>query len=254
MKYGVPYQGSKSSIAERIVDVLPSGLTFYDLFSGGCAMSHCAALSGKWERIVVNDIDPFGQRLFFDAIRGDLPPKDKFVSRSEFLDKKSADPYVSIVWSFGNNQRDYMYSKVKEPEKLRAHTLYFKEGVYPSIQLEHLVRRRRIDCIRDTMKNCDVDIEFFTGDYRSVPLDMTDGVVYCDIPYIKTNNKYRTGVLLDYSGFYEWARAQKLPVYVSSYDLPSEFFDVVMEIPKIQNFCAKRPSRVVEKLFKAKKQ
>ena len=45
MKYGVPYQGSKSAIADIIVDAIPSGGTFYDLFSGGCAISHRAALS-----------------------------------------------------------------------------------------------------------------------------------------------------------------------------------------------------------------
>ena len=34
-KYGVPYQGSKAQIAEDIINELPSGNRFVDLFGGG---------------------------------------------------------------------------------------------------------------------------------------------------------------------------------------------------------------------------
>lgn len=42
--YGVPYQGSKNSIAEKIINIIPSAENFYDLFAGGCAITHCAML------------------------------------------------------------------------------------------------------------------------------------------------------------------------------------------------------------------
>lgn len=45
MRYGLPYKGSKNKIAERIVDFLPKAKNFYDLFAGGCAITHCAELS-----------------------------------------------------------------------------------------------------------------------------------------------------------------------------------------------------------------
>ena len=35
MKYGIPYTGSKNSIAEKIISVLPPAEHFYDLFGGG---------------------------------------------------------------------------------------------------------------------------------------------------------------------------------------------------------------------------
>lgn len=35
--YGIPMQGSKSRIADKIIDLLPSATHFYDLFGGGCA-------------------------------------------------------------------------------------------------------------------------------------------------------------------------------------------------------------------------
>ena len=50
-KYGLPYQGSKSAIAEKIINFLPAGKRFVDLFGGGAAMSDCAAKSGKYETV-----------------------------------------------------------------------------------------------------------------------------------------------------------------------------------------------------------
>lgn len=56
--YGVPYQGSKNKLAERIIDKLPAGERFVDLFAGGCAMTHAAIASGKYKRILCNDKYP----------------------------------------------------------------------------------------------------------------------------------------------------------------------------------------------------
>ena len=58
MSYGLPYQGSKSRIAKWIIGSLPSSETFIDLMAGGCAVSHAAIISGKYNRIVINDIGP----------------------------------------------------------------------------------------------------------------------------------------------------------------------------------------------------
>lgn len=54
--FGVPYQGSKSKIAEWVVGLLPPATHLYDLMAGGCAVSHCAMLSGKYKEVHVNDI------------------------------------------------------------------------------------------------------------------------------------------------------------------------------------------------------
>jgi site-specific DNA-adenine methylase len=45
MTYGVPYQGSKSRIANDIIALLPEGRRLVDLFAGGCAITHAAILS-----------------------------------------------------------------------------------------------------------------------------------------------------------------------------------------------------------------
>lgn len=56
--YGVPYRGSKNKLAEDIIALLPKGKRLVDLFAGGCAITHCALLSGKWETILSNDLYP----------------------------------------------------------------------------------------------------------------------------------------------------------------------------------------------------
>lgn len=252
MKYGVPYQGSKSAIADIIVDAIPSGGTFYDLFSGGCAISHCAALSKKWNKIFINDINPFGPKLFFDTVYGKLPSKEEFVSRNEFFDKKDVDPYISIMWSFGNNQRDYMYSRDLEPKKLSAHVAYFKNGVTPNIRLQHLERRRRLDDIKATFGDCDIKLEINCSSYSDVDIK-EGGVIYCDIPYEKTNNRYKLNSVFCYEKFYEWACSQTLPVYVSSYQMPNSDFEEVMAIDFVQRLSSNGSSKVTEKLFVAKK-
>ena len=62
--YGVGYQGSKNRIAEKLMNVLPNGNRFVDLFSGGCAMTHCAMMSGKYNEYLCNDLYPHAQNLF----------------------------------------------------------------------------------------------------------------------------------------------------------------------------------------------
>ena len=66
MQYGLPYKGSKSKIANEIIDFLPPAKVLYDLFAGGCAITHAAILSGKWGKVVANDIGPW-PGLFRDA-------------------------------------------------------------------------------------------------------------------------------------------------------------------------------------------
>ena len=55
--YGICYMGSKNALAERIVALLPSASHLIDVFAGGCAITHCAMKSGKWQHVHANDIN-----------------------------------------------------------------------------------------------------------------------------------------------------------------------------------------------------
>lgn len=120
-RYGVPYQGSKNAIAKRIIDFIPPANNFYDLFAGGCAITHCAIESGKWQNFVANDIDGSGIELFVNAVSGKYKNEKRWIGREDFLQLKNTDPYVQACWSFGNNRRNYLYSKEIEPWKKALH-------------------------------------------------------------------------------------------------------------------------------------
>ena len=120
MRYGVPYQGSKNKIAGWVIDNLPEDEILVDLFAGGCAVTHAALLSGKWDRIVANDIGD-APELFRDAIEGKYADEKRWISREDFQDLKGIDPYVSLCWSFGNNRTHYLYAQEIEPWKKALH-------------------------------------------------------------------------------------------------------------------------------------
>ena len=120
MRYGLPYQGSKNAIAEKLVSVLPCADNFYDLFAGGCAITHRAMIDGRWKNYYANDIDNI-PTLFFDAVNGKYKDEKRWISREDFARLKDADLYVSLCWSFGNNRKDYLYSKEIEPWRKALH-------------------------------------------------------------------------------------------------------------------------------------
>ena len=119
--YGLPYKGSKNLIAKWVCDNLPAADNFYDLFCGGCAITHYAMLSGKYKTYTINDIDWKPVELFVNAIHGKYADETRWISREDFYRLKDTDPYVALCWSFGNNGRNYLYGKDIEPYKKAMH-------------------------------------------------------------------------------------------------------------------------------------
>lgn len=113
--------GSKNLIAERLVSQFPRAEYFVDLFAGGCAMTHAAFLSGKFKKFICNDLDFRGVELFKQAVSGKFKNENRWISRDDFFKLKDSDLYVRFCWSFGNNQKSYLYSKQKERQKRALH-------------------------------------------------------------------------------------------------------------------------------------
>ena len=140
-KYGVSYKGSKSKIVDKLAEVIPyRGIdNFYDLFAGGCAVTHKMYLEGRYKHYYANDINGQALRLFCDGLKGKYANETRWISREDFFSLKDSDPYVSCCWSFGNNQRDYLYSRAIEPYKKACHyAIVFNDfsllrQFYPSI-------------------------------------------------------------------------------------------------------------------------
>ena len=122
-RYGCPYKGSKSRIVEKLGLAVPfKGVdNFYDLFAGGAAVTHYMLLNGRYGHIYANDADGSALRMFKDAIDGKYHDERRWISREDFFALEDSDPYVQCCWSFGNNQRDYLYSRVIEPYKKACH-------------------------------------------------------------------------------------------------------------------------------------
>ena len=119
--YGFPYKGSKNRLAEKIVKLFPDAENFYDLFCGGCAITHRALIENRWKNYVINDIDSRCPKLFLDAINGKFKNEKRWISREDFYNLKDDDGYVAFCWSFGNKGNDYLFSKEIEPWKKALH-------------------------------------------------------------------------------------------------------------------------------------
>ena len=129
MNYGLPYLGSKSKIAESIVALFPVADNFYDLFAGGCAITHALMVRNRdlfhngFKNYILNDINDT-PKLFLDAIQGKYKNEKRWISREVFFDnlkKDKPDAYIKWIWSFGNSGKNYLFSKDLELIKKAFH-------------------------------------------------------------------------------------------------------------------------------------
>lgn len=126
-KRGLPYVGNKGQKVEKIMDVLPDGKRFVDVFGGGGCVSLTATSSGKYEEVIYNDRRETVVELL-KALINDEPHFNLMdyvaLTREQFFDWRDNQPnsiertLVLIVYSFGNDQITYLWSKKNEEEKL----------------------------------------------------------------------------------------------------------------------------------------
>lgn len=288
MKYGIPYTGSKNSIAEKIIGILPPAEHFYDLFGGGGAITHCAVLSGKYKYVHYNELDPLVFKGFKMAVNGEFKDENRWISREDFFKLKDSDPYVAICFSFGNNCKNYCYSKDKEHFKRAVHNFLFfnnkteierfvpiDDCVFSSDDL-HIKRlefqrflkpyinkiKNYCNCGSDNPRSILQSLESLERlyaikglkdiSYTNQSYDEVDikpnSVVYCDPPYVGTH-KYK--VNFNFDAFYEWARIQE-NIFISEYKMPNDF----CELTSIDKICLLNKShnkKVQEKIFTNKK-
>ena len=138
MRYGLPYKGSKNGIAKWIISQLPEAEVFCDLFFGGGAVTHAGMLSGKYKRFIANDIDARLPKLFIDCAYGKYTVENhpEWITREEFNRRKAEDAYIALVWSFGNNRKDYLYGADIEDMKRAYHRAVYLgdlDALLPSV-------------------------------------------------------------------------------------------------------------------------
>lgn len=242
MRYGLPYQGSKSRIADWVVGNLPSAPVLVDIMCGGGAVSHAALLSGKYGRVVLNDVNGMAD-VFVRAVRGEYADYSFVPDREQFFALRDSDPVVSLLYSFGNNRRTYLWSRTLEPVKVAASRMLcapslserrrywrvfcrvlreYVEGydeiperlqrlelLQGLISLEGLQGLERLEGLQGLEGSC--------ADYRDVEIP-SDAIVYVDPPYAGTDCRPYQG--FDFDAFHAWLDSVPNLTVVSEYTCP----------------------------------
>ena len=277
-RFGLCYKGSKNGIALWIVNNLPPAETFVDLFCGGGAVTHAAMLSGKWERFIMNDIDGRLLVLFRDCAYGKYTTKThpEWIDRATFNARKHDDAYIALVWSFGNNGKDYLYGADIEEFKHAYHILVFDSDAEPikrfgyDIKLSHsqdVIRRyyhykaqirkqttdRRYGAypfdLDSTTRQIEIErlqsLQSLQSDYRLVKIPQ-NALIYCDIPYADTNCGKYDG--FDHDAFYAWAVEQD-NIFISEYTMPEPFIEIASTQKSVLSTANGDSGKVTEKLW-----
>lgn len=235
--YGLPYQGSKNQIVEDIIDFLPSGNRFVDLFGGGGSVSHCASLSGKYNSVLYNEINPLVVKAFKMAVNHEFDNENRWISREDFFKLRETDPYVALCFSFNNNMKQYSYAdNIELYTKALHYKLVFNDNSLinndinnkkDSIRLRHRETLNRIKSIGEDNLN---NIIIRCGDYKDYDYEEGD-VVYCDIPYENTDCRSYKG--FNNKEFYDWAISRPYQLFFSSYRISDNRFIKVYEKEKL---------------------
>ena len=288
----MPYKGSKNKLAGKIFELFPRKKNFYDLFCGGCAMTHYGLLHGGFENYYMNDINPDCPELFIDAVHGKFKDEKRWISREDFFRLKDSEPYVAFCWSFGNNLRDYLYAKDIEDYKRSWHYAIFfddfepfkKYGVDMSPIKEIKNRYEKYLTSKNILANCRLEasrsenferlqklqslksleslerlerlerLEQFSTDYQNVNI-YKDSVIYCDIPYENTDvYTLDKKQNFDFERFYSWCEKQTEPVFISSYKMPEDRFICIATFEHRSIYAKGANNKVLEKVFIPKHQ
>ena len=273
MSYGIPYQGSKSKIAPWVVSNLPAAPVLVDLFAGGCAVTHAALASGRFGRVVANDLLE-GPEVFLRACLGDVPDPADVPTREEFNARKDEDFATALLYSFGNNRRDYLWSPAVEAVKVPAtrmvcgHTIEARKAAYNEFLralrgflesegrmpdaspaqdgglegLQRLQRLQRLQGLQGLQ-----GLETSRLDYRDVPVP-EGACVYADPPYRGTNCRAYGGAF-DFGAFDGWLAGAPFMVVVSEYTAPPGCVEVARCETRATMAASGKNQRHVERLF-----
>jgi len=289
----VPYMGSKNKIAidllRKMLEVKPQAKYFFDLFGGGGSMSFTASQIGlkthynELQTFLVKFIDYIFNRLE-KGLKGryGLFPDDfyNFIDREEFMKLKDEDSikgqFARICYSFGNNQRGYLFGDIEKTKHLAHDVVMFrcekslknlnnllgtdirvsnlptwnfrrldfmkqvKDRKYHELQqLEQLQQLQRLQPIFTTSNLSYKDVKIDT------PIEET--IIYLDPPYRNTG-KYIEGKDFNYKELDQWFINNKYTCFMSEYNAPHK---VIFEIdkPSLMNNTQEKKKVVKEKLF-----
>ena len=287
MPLGLPYRGSKRKYADflicKMLEIKPHATYFYDIFGGGGAMSFAALQKGM--TVVYNEkqsgVVEF-LKFIFECTRnpksnfGILPEEYyNFITREEFFRLKTESgtyaEFARICYSFGNDQRSYMFNQELETIKHLAHDIVvFRDRAalislnkrlnatisisdFPTIferRLAFCKEIREMAICRDLeqlqqLQQLRPKITFLNLDYSDVKIEtpIKDTIVYLDPPYRNTG-KYLEEV--DFDELDSFFLNLPYVAFMSEYNAP---FKSIYEIKTRSAMGNNNNARRVEKLY-----
>ena len=283
---GLPYQGSKKKISKKIVEIIKQNFgtekPVYDIFGGGGAITAECLLNGL--EVHYNDLDETATSMFRKIVSEDrdylktlLVSRDEFFKIREKENKTIDDELKLLINSFGNNRKNYLYSKKNSDLKyniaidvVKNHNTfkgYLKTKTYIDAvnnikdkeTLKQLVRIQQLACIQqlERVQNININnLEITNRDYIHFSY-LSDVIIYLDPPYEKAHLRGYSINNFDSKAFYDWAyeMSKKNIVLISSYEISDERFECVYEFKTVKSTFApnKKSGDRTEKLFMVKK-
>ena len=276
----IPYMGSKRKLATKILYVIYQSVgdfdRVYDLFGGGAAFSIAALMAGH--EVHYNEKNTSIVELLRHIVAGKKLP-NRWITREEYKEKVGGDDWFSgflkCCWSFGNNQKGYLFGAENERLKRLGHLIVVDKDelalkelseilninlTMPQNRLQFRQIIKRLTGERGDLEQLEMlqrfemlqqlqqlqQLEISNLDYRDVEI-VPNSVIYCDPPYAGTA-EYKEGAF-DHAQFWQWCRNQSCPVFISEYNAPDDF-NLVAEFKHRQTLSATKNANVtIEKLF-----
>lgn len=274
---GLPYVGSKKKISKKIVQIIKDNFgtdkPIYDIFGGGGAITAECLLQGL--EVNYNDINKNVTDMFAKALESDRDYlKTLIISREEFYEIKAkeiknvTDNLKLLINSFGNNSKDYLYSKQNSELKYNlAKEIIEKNDVFngykqtETYKINITNKDNNFADFKDKLEKNRVlqQLEQLQQLERLEPTNLSykefshvkDAILYLDPPYENlTLDRY--GVSFDSQAFYNWAHgmAKDNVVIISSYEISDERFKCVYSFDKARSTMQQGSAgKKCEKLF-----
>ena len=263
---GLPYIGSKKKVSKKIVEIIKQNfgcdIPVYDIFGGGGAVT-AELLLNDFE-VHYNDLDSDITDMFVRVISQDREwIKTLIVSREEFFDildknQKTVDDKMKLlINSFGNNQKNYLYSKKRSDIKYNlAVEIINKHDVFGGYRQTETYRSAKRECPERLEQLEQLErlqqLRITNRDYTAFS-NVENAILYLDPPYENTKNSYK--FKFDHRSFYDWCvkMARKNIVIVSSYDISDPRFEVSFEFKNAYGTLGGTNTKKYERLFMVKK-
>lgn len=229
--YGIPYMGSKWRLADWILSYLPDApidapqdgerereRVFVDLFAGGCAMTHAAIKSGRFDKVIANDLSVAPQ-VFKKAVEYGADDWKEFLSKEEFkaLDTDTVDGLAkALIFGYGYTIQSYGYSDenvIKEKEAFEKAMNDLRSDTR-SISASRI---KVLDMLKGSvdLKSCTICNESYEN------ININDGdIVYADPPYRGLRGYGKKQKTIDYKAFDSYLEKIDHPVFVSECTCP----------------------------------